>query len=226
MHKLYGLIFLRLWMLFLSFSSYANSNDPRWAKGEVVLADSSRLLGTLSVNYPLDLLLLKQEGGSIHVYPAHKIKSFVIFDEQTQSHRQFISRTFQSARGLKGEAFFEIVTFGSLTVLRREKRYHRLGPHRSICPEYSDHTFTKSKTKNYVYFVLNGSVLTNFITFQKHLSDEVFAEYSDEINLYMKNKSKRRWKHGDFTYAIRYYNALKLRNESENHRLLFAHPRF
>ena len=226
MYKSYCFIFLRLWALIFSYGAHAASNDFNWTKGEVVLTDSSRLSGELSINYALDLLLMKKEGGGVQVYPAHKVKSFALVDEQTQNRRQFITRTFQSARGLKGEAFFEIVTFGPLTVLRREKKYHRLGPHRSICPEYNDHSFTESKVNKYVYFVLNGSTLTDFITFQKHLSEKVFAEYSHEINSLMKRKSRRRWKHGDFADAIRYYNALKLRGKSQNQRLAHAYPRF
>lgn len=224
MYKLYCIIFLRLWVLFFSYGSYAISPDFNWTKGEVILTDSSRLSGELSVNYSLDLLLVKKDGNSMQVYPAHKVKSFALYDSQTQNRRQFISWTFQSVKGMKGQAFFEIVTFGTLSILRREKKYHLLGPHRSLSPEYRDHAFEQSNTDKYVYFVLNGSTVTDFITFQKELSKEVFAEYRQEIEAFMKKKSARRWKHGDFAHAIRYYNALKLRNRSENRKLAYAHP--
>ena len=224
MYKSYCIFVFRLWLLFCSYGGFAASDDFKWLKGEVILTDSSRLSGELSVNYSLDLLLMKKEGSGIQVFPAHKVLSFILHDDEAPNLRQFITRPYQSVKGLKGAAFFEIVGFGPLTVLRREKTVHRLGPHRSICPEYSDHTFKKSKTNKYVYFILNGSVLTDFITFQKRLSEEVFAEYREEIRSFMKGKSLRRWKHGDFTYAIRCYNALKLRDQSPDSNLAFAHP--
>ena len=225
MYKLYRIISCCLWVLFFIHGSQAFSVDFNWTNGEVVLADSSRLTGELSVNYPLDLLIIKKDQG-IQVYPAHTVKSFTLYDDQTGKHRRFITHTYQSVRGLKGQVFFEIVAFGPLTLLRREKKYHRLGPYKSLPAANSDHAFKETKTNKYVYFVLNGSVVTDFKTFQKELSTEVFAAYGLEINSFMRKERLKPWKHDDFARMISYYNALRFKDQSDKPDLAYIQPKF
>jgi len=89
-----------------------------WHQGSVVLASGEVLTGEISRQS--DDLILLRSAGEMKVLPAHKVRSFRYHDAAQNINRRFLAL---AAGTTAYYHFFETVTSGNLTVLRKQRMF-------------------------------------------------------------------------------------------------------
>ena len=79
-----------LTILSIVICAAAHAIDIVWSKGSVVLANNEVVVGDVA-RQGIGLLLLKDQKGTITVFPTHKVNSFRYYDADQDVNRVFIA---------------------------------------------------------------------------------------------------------------------------------------
>jgi len=110
----------RLFFCLLLFNFYgAQSQSLKWHDGSVVLASNHVVRGKISIEPFLDVILV-EDNHRRTVYPAHKVSSLYFYDEAANINRRFVSILERNSHHTNYQ-FFEVVVYGEVNVLRRQK---------------------------------------------------------------------------------------------------------
>jgi len=109
-----------LFFCLLLFNFYnAQSQSLKWHDGSVVLSSNHVVRGKISIEPFLDVILV-EDNNTRTVYAAHKVSSLYFYDEAANINRRFISIQEQNSHHTNYQ-FFEVVVYGEVSVLRRQK---------------------------------------------------------------------------------------------------------
>jgi len=99
-----------------------NLNKYEWAKGEVILTNGDTLAGALSYYYKKEIIQVKGADGIIKTFSPVNVAQFQAFNEQKQLVQIFRPYRWQPnpvEDAFKTPAFFEVVTQGKYTLIKR-----------------------------------------------------------------------------------------------------------
>jgi len=102
-------------LLLIGLVDYAGAFDLKWSQGVVVMVDGEVRQGEVVFQFA-EIVLLRSEG-EVNVLPANKVQSFRYYDQKENINRNFVST---QPIG-KPAAFYEIVVFGEVSVVRKFK---------------------------------------------------------------------------------------------------------
>lgn len=111
-------VILFIFTLTIAFNLFAD-DEPTWYKGSIVLKSRQVLKGSLSVQTNHNVVLFKV-GDEIAVYPAHKVQTVHYYDDEEDVNRKYIALQ-QTIGAQTMHRLFEVVVFGDVNVLRRQK---------------------------------------------------------------------------------------------------------
>ncbi len=99
-----------------------NLNKHDWSVGEVILTDGDTLKGAVSYYFHKELIQIKDTNGLIRTFSPVNVARFRVFNEQRQEFQTF--RPFMYAPNpeeptFKTPTFFEVVTEGRYTLIKR-----------------------------------------------------------------------------------------------------------
>ncbi len=91
-----------------------------WCSGQVTLVDQQVVTG--EINYDLKYNAIQvRNNGVMRTYTAEKIAHFTLFDLVKHRERHYVAIDQQLDEGYQRKTFFEVLTEGDLTILRKSK---------------------------------------------------------------------------------------------------------
>jgi hypothetical protein len=183
---------LLFFVAFIFFSSLACCADD-WYAGSLVLRSGKVLRGEISVRYEYDVLLFRL-GHEDMVYPAHKIHSFTISDDDAETRRSFVSLQLSIGPATVFR-FYEVVLDGELSVLRRQRVVW-----------YSIHL----DEDTYDYFVKSGRDVTSIQMFKRKVLPGMLREPENKLSSYVRKYRLSKHKLPDLIRIINQHNMLQV----------------
>ena len=95
-------------------------NPGFWCPGQITLADQRVVAG--EINYDLKYNAIQvRHNGVVRTYTAEKIAHFTLFDLVKHRERHYVAIDHQLDEGYQRKTFFEVLTEGDVTILRKSK---------------------------------------------------------------------------------------------------------
>jgi hypothetical protein len=116
------------WSIFFILSGFSarvaaqKLNKHDWAVGEVILTDGDTLTGAVSYYFHKELIQVKSIYGLVKTFSPVNVTRFRVFNEQRQefqTFRPFMYAPNPAEPAFKTPTFFEVVTEGKYTLIKR-----------------------------------------------------------------------------------------------------------
>jgi hypothetical protein len=172
-------------VLITSFTTRAEE----WNPGVVVLKSQKVIRGELSVRYDHEVVLFRV-GREIMVFPAHKVQSFYIYDEEKESNRQFISLQISLGPATYHQ-FFEVILDGTVSVLRKQSAQW-----------YSIHL----DTIDFDYYVRSDDGVTSIQKFRREVFPEMEQSTAGALSTFVRKNKLRMYRLSDVLQIVDHYN--------------------
>ena len=91
-----------------------------WCSGTVVLEDQRVIEGEINYDLKFGAIQVKRNG-LVKTYTAENIAHFTLFDAVKHRERQFVAIDHTEDEGYHRKTFFEVISEGKLTILRKSK---------------------------------------------------------------------------------------------------------
>jgi hypothetical protein len=177
----------------LTFSAQAGTEpDMVWHKGAVVLSDNKVLPGEVCVQGVYDLVLFRSEG-QITVYPAHKLHSLRLYDEDANINRRYISRTAVRG-GMKVHHVYEVIVQGPVSILRRQN---------------SARSSSLSDAHDFDYFLIKEEEMFRLEQFREKIYPVLLASNDVRLTDYIKQEHLNPNFSSDAIRIIQFYNKIQ-----------------
>jgi hypothetical protein len=207
MQKLYFFSLISLsfcWFTQLGFAQgEADYAQARWHNGQVELASGQTLSGKLKYQINQNVVLLKQNDGTLQTLNSWQIKNFSFYDTLRKTQRRFCTLAHPNPRSTKDALFLEVVYEGFISLMSYEKT--RLQAY----PEDGNQKWRKPG-----YYVADDVFYLVDMTgkMQKYTGLEKIAPIMGETPLKMRqfiqthqlNLNKRQ----DFKFLVEHYNQI------------------
>lgn len=179
----------KYFLLFLiTVSSAVQAFDsPEWYHGTIVLSTTEVITGEVAIHVKEDVVLHRNEG-KVAVYPAHKIQKVFFYDKQADINRKFVSLT-DKVHGYHQSKIYEIVLFGEVMVLRKEKNF-------------SDW----DSPKDFNYFILQDQKIVPIRYFKRKVFPSLVGSSQSEVVSFMKIEKLNPNSLADIIQIIACYN--------------------
>lgn len=220
---------LYFWSIFLlifrfSHSAFAqNLNTHEWAEGKIVLTTGETLSGALSYFYNKEIIQVKDADGFIRTFSPVNVAYFQGFNEQKQVLQVF--KPFQwspnpDVPAFKTPAFFEVVTEGKYTLVKRTAfvirnldpvpMYTSLG--RYYEPYFTNETVRSGKNyqlaRLHSYYLLTPeNEIVNLRNPKKDLED-LYQDKAISMKAYIRDKKLSYKNPIALTRVVQYFNHL------------------
>lgn len=123
--KKFFLGFVTLLVAVVQGVAFPFSNQPGfWCPGKVVLENQQVVRGEINYDLKFNAVQVRHDG-VIRTYTAERIAYFDLFDQVKHRDRHYIAIDHQLDEGYRRKTFFEVLTEGDLTVLRKTKYVRR-----------------------------------------------------------------------------------------------------
>lgn len=160
-----------------------------WYQGAVVLKNNKTLRGEIAVKYDHDVILYRI-ASEVMVFPAHKVRSFYIYDALEESNRQFVSLQL-SIGAATYHQFYELILDGDVGVVRRQRVVW-----------YSIHL----DETQYDYFINHNEQLTAINKFRRHVLPELVRSSQGNIAAFVREHKLNPSNKADILLIIDYFN--------------------
>lgn len=173
-----------------------------WYNGEIILLDSTSVVGKVKYDFQGNTILLKSRG-EVETYTPRTVLKMQ-FSDSTGKERLFIIRNFKNKKEFQMALFFEVLVKGDVNLYTREEVvYYSAG-------NMASQGFQSEIKRLLVYeyfFQSNSGKIYYFKPMRKYVL-KVFKEKQDEIKEYVKNNKLRYTSKKDLIEIFRYYNTL------------------
>lgn len=178
-------------LLCLLFITSAEIFADDWHSGVVVLKNNKTLRGEIAIKYDHDVIFFRV-ASEMMVFPAHKIKSFYVYDDLEERNRQFVS--FQLSFGAATyHQFYEVILDGDVSVVRKQRVIW-----------YSIHL----DEIEYDYFIKHNEQLTAINKFRRQVLPQLVRSSSGTIASFVSEHKLNPHKRADIILIIDYFNQL------------------
>jgi hypothetical protein len=117
-------VYLLLMALVMSFQTIAIPDFGLWCNGQAVLENGEVLAGDISFDLKFEVVRVKKNG-IVHAYTAEGLAYFEMYDHIKRIHRKYVSVDSPVHPGYSRRAFFEVISHGELSFLRRSEYVRR-----------------------------------------------------------------------------------------------------
>jgi hypothetical protein len=179
----------RYFFLFLiaASSSVQAFDSPEWYRGSIVLSNEEVITGEVAIHAKQDVVLFRNEG-MLTVYPAHKIQKVFFYDQRADINRKFVSLV-SDGYGYHQFKIYEIVLYGEVTVLRKEKKF-------------SDW----DSPKDFNYFILQNQKIVPIKYFKRKIFPSLIAKDQFAVVSFVNDEKLNPNSLADIIQIIAYYN--------------------
>ncbi len=95
-------------------------NQGFWCPGQVTLANQRVVEGEINYDLKYNAIQVRHDG-VVRTYTAEKIAHFTMFDQVKHRERHYVAIDHQLDEGYQRKTFFEVLTEGDVTILRKSK---------------------------------------------------------------------------------------------------------
>jgi len=172
-----------------------------WHEGKLVLASEDTLKGKLKYNFDKGLVQVDM-GEKLYTYSAKSIFYFELYDETSESYRQFYVLPYGLVTTHKAPVIFEVLIEGNLTLLSREYVVTR-----NISNPYSFGTYTKDVLVYDYFFLDRFGNITKYTLKKRDLLD-ILAKRQQQVEEFIRANRLHVDERNDLVRIIAFYNAL------------------
>lgn len=216
MHKKY--LSLLFFFTFFASHTFAISHEKGWNQGVIVLHSGEVIQGDLRYDQHLEVVQC-QSGGITKAYTVLRVKYFRFQDQYMGIERRFIPIAFNPTSDYKHDAFFEVVTDGPITLLRKHSRWKHLAANPGFMCVNPELGFS-NQVIGFEYYVQQPEGLRKVKNFRKEFFPAIMQEHGEKINQFVRENQLKLFMMASQIIVVQYYNYLKdpLKNkwESEN----------
>jgi hypothetical protein len=217
MHKKY--LFLFLFFIFSTIHIFAISKEKGWNRGVIVLHSGEIIQGDLCYDQHLEVVQCQSEGIT-KAYTALQVKYFRYQDQHMGIERKFIPVAFSPTSDYKHDAFFEVVTDGPITLLRKHSRWKHLTANPGFMRVNPELGFS-NQVIGFEYYVQQSEGLRKVKKFRKEFFPAIMREYGEKVNQFVRKNQLKLFMMASQIIVVQYYNYLKdpLKNKWESDNL-------
>ncbi|MEO0333979.1 MAG: hypothetical protein AAF223_20280 [Bacteroidota bacterium] len=150
-----------------------------WCTGKVTLDNDVVLEGKISYDLKFEALQVKT-GDLVRTYTAENIVDFEIFDPIKYRHRKYVAVDHSMKEGYKRKTFFEVLSDGKITVLRKSKYVRRP----RVTEEFRAPHIYLNAVCRHTYYVYHQEKFTEIEDFQTQVMP-LMTSYQQEVNNYV-----------------------------------------
>lgn len=177
-------------LLLLNFQNL-KAQSLKWFEGSLVLSSCEVLVGEIAFQPQHDLILF-QIGSSRMVYPAFRLKSLYLFDNEANINRRYVSlRERSNAR--TSFHLYEVVTTGQVEVLRRMK---------------VNSLSTSNSELNYNYFIKYNDAMVPLKKFGRKIFPKLISSSDGKLDDYVSTHNLHKYNMANAIQIIEHYNRL------------------
>lgn len=99
-------------------------NQGFWCPGSVTLENRQVVTGEVSYDLKFNAVQVRHDG-VVRTYTAEKIAHFDLFDQVKHRNRHYVAIDHPVEEGYRRKTFFEVLTDGKMTILRKTKYVRR-----------------------------------------------------------------------------------------------------
>jgi hypothetical protein len=208
--KIYTIAFILL--LISTFQVNAAAPRDEWHYGEIVLSSGEKLQGSL--NYT-DELVQCNTHNLTKAFSTLQVSHFQFFDPTLNVYRTFVPVDFSMAEGVKRPAFYELVSEGIITLLRKEKYTYQLAneTYKERDLAYDTQSLERfqhdvhMRVQDFEYFYVYNGKFHPLHNFRKEMSP-IMASYETEISHYIEQNLLNPKEMESQVKIVEFYNQL------------------
>ena len=177
-----------------------------WYEGKVVLMNQEVLRGMVKYDLETDIIQLNNEN-TIQAFSSKKILYFEIFDESTESFRQFYALPYNVSRDYKTPILFEVLHEGApLTLLARENITTETIPTYNYY--YGRNNYYSRYKLIYQFYFMNEKGRIDRYSMKKNDLMHIMKKKSSEVRKFIKENNLRVDRRRDLERITAFYNSL------------------
>ena len=195
---------LVLMLIFVSIIQGFSSpiNQGLWCSGQVVLKDQQVVKGEISYDLKFNAIQVRADG-IVRTYTAENVAHFRLFDQIKHRDRRYVAIDHQLDEGYQRRTFFEVLTEGDLTVLRKTKYVRKP----RVTEDFrAPHIYLNAVCKH-TYYGFSGSRFFEIDNFKEQVLP-LMNRYEDLVSDYIKQCKLKLRKIHEQMRVVHLYNQL------------------
>ena len=188
-------------------AAQASSTDKGWYPGLVVLQSVETVHGQVQYDHHIEVVQCKS-GEVTRAFTAAQVKYFRFQDADSPTDRKFVPLVYNPKSLYPRTAFFEVVSKGEFTVLRRHSSWKHLTGNPKFM-QVPDGLGFSNTIIGFDYFLQQGNEVQRIKNFRKELFPKMMQEYDEEISQFVKANHLKLFTLAGQIIVIQYYNFLK-----------------
>ena len=177
-------------------------NRGFWCPGSVTLENQQVVSGDVSYDLKFNAVQVRQNG-IVHTYTAEKVAHFDLYDQIKHRDRHYVAIDHRLDEGYQRKTFFEVLTEGNLTILRKTKYVRKP----RVTEDFrAPHIYLNAVCKHTYYAFSEGQFfkIDNFKTQILPL----MSQYEDMVNDYIRECRLKLRKVHEQMRVVHLYNQL------------------
>ena len=199
-------LIVSLLMLATLFTSAQDFPSELWYEGKVVLMNQEVLRGQVKYDLETDMIQLNTDS-TLQAFSSKKILYFEIYDEASESFRQFYALPYYVSPGYKTPILFEVLHEGlPLTLLARENITTETVPTYNYY--YGRNNYYSRYKLIYQFYFMNEKGSIDRYTMKKNDWMHIMRKKSSEVRKFIKDNNLRVDRRRDLERITAFYNSL------------------
>ncbi|MCB0496462.1 MAG: hypothetical protein KDC79_10040 [Cyclobacteriaceae bacterium] len=197
-----------VWLLLITsfFAKAQEFPSDLWHEGYLVLVNEDTLTGKLKYNLERDLVQV-ETSDKTYTFSAQKIFFFQIFDQTTDTYRQFYVLPYALVNQYEAPVIFEVLFEGKLTLLCREAIVMKTEHDNNPYPYGSRMSYSREVLEYTYYFLDDKGNIREYSMKKKDLLNAL-KDRAGKVNEFMKVNHLRADKRLDLIRIISFYNGI------------------
>ena len=150
-----------------------------WCTGKVILDNDVVLEGKFSYDLKFEALQVKT-GDLVRTYTAENIVDFEMFDPIKYRHRKYVAVDHSMKEGYKRKTFFEVLSDGEITILRKSKYVRRP----RVTEDFRAPHIYLNAVCRHTYYIYHQEKFTELEDFRAQVMP-LMSSYQQEVNDYV-----------------------------------------
>ena len=173
-----------------------------WCPGQVILENQQVVFG--EINYDLKYNAIQvRNNGVVRTYTAEKIAHFTLFDLVKHRERRYVAIDHQLEEGYQRKTFFEVLTEGDVTILRKSKYVRKP---RVTEDQRAPHIYLNAVCRH-DYYAYNQGDFFEIEDFEEQILPRM-TDYEDLVQDYIKRCKLKLRKINEQMRVVHLYNQL------------------